>query len=128
MITDPTRALAWMVGLDGVTFPGLEDGEVTTVHVESVRAPIGCATCGGAGPSEGPGGWWSWSDLPVDGRPTRLAWHKRRMHCPEVGCSLRLDRGGRPHRLGPSTPHHPGGTMGDDPGWALCSERDRGGR
>ena len=38
MITDPTRALAWMVGLDDVTFLGLDPGEVTTVHVESVRA------------------------------------------------------------------------------------------
>ena len=46
MITDSTRALAWMVGLDDVTFLGLDPGEVTTVHVESVRWPVGCGRCG----------------------------------------------------------------------------------
>ena len=85
MITDPTRALAWMVGFDDVTFLGLEPGEVTTVHVESVRAPIGCSTCGSLAQVKG----WvvvGLVDLPVYGRPTRLAWHKRRMRCADADC------------------------------------------
>ena len=80
MITDPTRALAWMVGLDDVTFLGLEPGEVTMVHVESVRRPVGCPTCGSIAQLK------DWAtvvlvDLPVYVRPTRLVWRKRRMEC-----------------------------------------------
>jgi transposase len=85
VITDPTRALAWMVGLDDVTFLGLEPGEVTTVHVQSVRRPAGCPTCGSVAQLK------DWStvvlvDLPVYGRPTRLAWRKRRMECTDADC------------------------------------------
>ena len=88
MITDPTRALAWMVGLDDVTFLGLEPGEVTTVHVQSVRRPAGCPTCGSVAQLK------DWStvvlvDLPVYGRPTRLAWRKRRMECTDADCATR---------------------------------------
>jgi transposase len=88
VITDPTRALAWMVGLDDVTFLGLEPGEVTTVHVQSVRRPAGCPTCGSVAQLK------DWStvvlvDLPVYGRPTRLAWRKRRMECTDADCATR---------------------------------------
>ena len=88
VITDPTRALAWMVGLDDVTFLGLDPGEVTTVHVESVRRPVGCPTCGSVAQLK------DWAtvvlvDLPVYGRPTRLAWRKRRMECPDDDCTTR---------------------------------------
>jgi transposase len=85
VITDPTRALAWMIGLDDVTFLGLDPGEVTTVHVESVRRPVGCSSCGSVAKLK------DWVtvvlvDLPVYGRPTRLAWRKRRMECTDDDC------------------------------------------
>ena len=88
MITDPTRALAWMVGLDDVTFLGLEPGEVTMVHVESVRRPVGCPTCGSIAQLK------DWAtvvlvDLPVYGRPTRLVWRKRRMECADGDCATK---------------------------------------
>ncbi len=88
MITDPTRALAWMVGLDDVTFLGLDPGEVTTVHVESERRPVGCPTCGSVAKLK------DWVtvvlvDLPVYGRPTRLAWRKRRMECTDADCTTK---------------------------------------
>ena len=88
MITDPTRALAWMVGLDDVTFLGLDPGEVTTVHVESVRRPVGCPSCGSVAQVK------DWVtvllvDLPVYGRPTRLAWRKRRMECTDADCATK---------------------------------------
>ena len=88
MITDPTRALAWMVGLDDVTFLGLDPGEVTTVHVESVRRPVGCPSCGSFAQLK------DWAtvllvDLPVYGRPTRLAWRKRRMECTDDDCGTK---------------------------------------
>jgi len=88
VITDPTRALAWMVGLDDVTFCGLDPGEVTTVHVESVRRPVGCPRCGSVAQLK------DWStvvlvDLPVYGRPTRLAWRKRRMECTDADCTTK---------------------------------------
>jgi len=85
VITDPTRALAWMVGLDDVTFLGLDEGEVTTVHVESVRGPVGCTTCGTLAQVKDRV-VVELVDLPVYGRPTRLAWHKRRMSCPDADC------------------------------------------
>lgn len=87
MITDPTRALAWMVGLEDVTFLGLEPGEVTTVHVESVRVPIGCPLCGSVARVKDRV-VVVLVDLPVYGRPTRLAWHKRRMHCLDGECAM----------------------------------------
>ena len=86
MITDPTRALAWMVGLDDVTFLGLDPGEVTTVHVESVRASVGCGRCGSIAQVKDRV-TVVLVDLPVYGRPTRLAWHKRRMFCPDPDCA-----------------------------------------
>jgi len=46
VITDPTRALARMVGSDDATFLAVEPGEATTVHVESHRQPTGCPDCG----------------------------------------------------------------------------------
>ena len=87
VITDPTRALAWMVGLEDVTFLGLEPGEVTTVHVESVRVPIGCPLCGSVARVKDRV-VVVLVDLPVYGRPTRLAWHKRRMHCLDGECAM----------------------------------------
>jgi transposase len=77
-----------MVGLDDVTFRGLEPGEVTTVHVESVRRPVGCPKCGSVARLK------DWAtvvlvDLPVYGRPTRLAWRKRRMECTDGDCTTR---------------------------------------
>ena len=88
VITDPTRALAWMVGLDDVTFLGLESGEVTTVHVESVRRPIDCSSCGSVAQLK------HWAtvvlvDLPSYGRPARLAWRKRRVECTDADCTAK---------------------------------------
>jgi transposase len=45
--TDPTRALAWLIGLP-VQFLGGEDGPdgEARIYVQSVRARGGCPSCG----------------------------------------------------------------------------------
>jgi hypothetical protein len=47
--TDPTRALAWMIGLHDVRFFGCEDGAVAgaRIHVEMTAVRSGCPDCGG---------------------------------------------------------------------------------
>ena len=48
METDPTRALAWMIGLPVITFLGGEDGVdgEARVHVETTVSRTGCPSCG----------------------------------------------------------------------------------
>ena len=48
MITDPTRALEWMIGLPEVAFLGAEDGEggQARIHVETKASVVGCPRCG----------------------------------------------------------------------------------
>ena len=129
MITDPTRALAWMVGLDDVTFLGLDPGEVTTVHVESVRRPVGCPSCGSfaqlkdwatVAPRRSPG------LRPPD--PAGLAQAADGVH----RCRLRARKSWTEEddRIASASPapHHPGRPVGDVPGRTSRPERERGGR
>ena len=48
MITDPTRALEWMIGLPAVVFLGAKDGEggQAKIHLETTASVVGCPTCG----------------------------------------------------------------------------------
>lgn len=87
MVTDPTRALAWMIGLPAITFLFGEDGPEgeAVVHVETVASRVGCPSCGSvAKVKERPR--VELIDLPVFGRPSRLCWHKRRWCCPDPDC------------------------------------------
>lgn len=79
---DPTRMLALVVGLSGVTVLGVEedDGGPIGLLVETVKTPRWCGACGSSA--------WVQDrrtvelvDLPAFGRPTRLWWRKRRFRC-----------------------------------------------
>jgi len=84
--TDPTRALAWLIGLP-VQFLGGEDGPdgEARIYVQSVRTRGGCPTCGSV----------AWVkdhtdveliDLPIYGRAARTVWRKCRFSCPASEC------------------------------------------
>ncbi len=86
METDPTRALAWLIGLP-VQFLGGEDGPdgEARIYVQSVRARGGCPNCGSV----------AWVkdhtdveliDLPIYGRAARTVWRKCRFSCPASEC------------------------------------------
>lgn len=89
METNATRMCALIVGLPAVAVLGVEDqlGEPLRVHVETTAATAGCAGCGtrawlkGRRPVE-------LVDLAAFGRPSVLAWHKRRWRCPEPACEI----------------------------------------
>jgi transposase len=87
--TDPIRVCELLVGLPEVIVLGVEDeaGEPIRVHVES---RIDEQTCGGCGAR-------AWVkdrplvvlvDLPAFGRPSRLAWRKHRLSCPDPTCPV----------------------------------------
>ena len=88
--TDPTRALVWMIGLPDDHVPGRRgrtDGE-GRIHVETngharraVRGAESLARVKDRSRVE-------LVDLPLQGRPTRLVWHKRRWMCPDVDCPM----------------------------------------
>jgi transposase len=87
--TDPTRALDWMIGLSGVRFLGCEDGACgeAKIHVESTVDRSGCPRCGSvAQVKDRPA--VELIDLPLQGRVTRLVWHKRRWCCPDPDCDM----------------------------------------
>ncbi len=89
METDPTRALVWMIGLPDIRFLAVEEGPgaVGKVQVESVARSMGCPLCGVPAqvkdrtPVE-------LVDLPLQGRPSRLVWRKRRWMCPDGDCTM----------------------------------------
>ena len=89
MVTDPTRALEWMIGLGGVVFLRGEDGpgDVAEVHVETVASPVGCPGCGVIARVKDRSRV-ELVDLPVYGRATRLIWHKRRWMCVDEDCTM----------------------------------------
>jgi hypothetical protein len=66
--TDPTRALAWLIGLP-VHFLGGEDGPdgEARIYVQSVRAHGGCPSCGSFGGPQTP----LTSEAPVSASPNR---------------------------------------------------------
>jgi transposase len=85
--SDPTRMCELLVGLPEVVVLGIDDviHAPLRVHVETTRTRPGCTGCGVfAQVKDRP--VVELVDLPVFGRSTRLAWHKRRWACPEVSC------------------------------------------
>ncbi len=76
------------VDLPDVTVRGVEGNhrEPLIIHFESKRVDEGCPECGVvAQVKDRP--LVTLVDLPVNGRPTSLVWHKRRFHCVELACS-----------------------------------------
>ncbi len=89
METDPTRALVWMIGLPDITFLGVEDGPggVGKIHVETVGRSVGCPSCGVRAQVKDRTRV-ELVDLPLQGRPSRLVWRKRRWMCPDDDCPM----------------------------------------
>ena len=85
MVTDPTRALEWMIGLPTVTFLGGEDGTngAARIHVETKASSAGCPRCGVVAHVKDRSRV-ELVDLPMFGRPVRLVWHKRRWVCADA--------------------------------------------
>ena len=82
---DPQAMCEILVGLPDVTVFGVLDGPVIEIHVECLRVPVGCPECGVVAQLKEQR-IVPFVDLPCFGRPTRLAWHKRRFRCPEPEC------------------------------------------
>lgn len=89
MVTDPTRALEWMIGLRVIAFLGAEDGarDQARIHIETKPSLVGCPRCGVFARVKDRSAV-ELVDLPVFGRPTRLVWHKRRWMCPDSDCAM----------------------------------------
>ena len=89
MVTDPTRALEWMIGLRAIAFLGAEDGpgELARIHVETKASLVGCPRCGVLARVKDRSAV-ELVDLALFGRPTRLVWHKRRWMCPDGDCEM----------------------------------------
>ncbi|MDH2902962.1 MAG: ISL3 family transposase [Actinomycetota bacterium] len=88
METDPTRMCELLVDLLDVDIKGVQGthrGRVT-IHFECRREVVGCPECGVLARVKDRRAV-SLVDLPMNGRPTRVVWHKRRFFCPDVGCS-----------------------------------------
>jgi len=87
-VTDPTRAVEWMIGLPAITFLEGEDGVdgEARIHVETKAAPVGCPKCGVVARVKDRSRV-ELVDLPIFGRPVRLVWHKRRWVCADADCT-----------------------------------------
>jgi transposase len=76
------------VDLPDISVLGVEGNyrEPLVIHFESKRVDVGCPECGVvAQVKDRP--LVTLVDLPVNGRPTTLVWHKRRFCCAEIECS-----------------------------------------
>ena len=87
MITDPIQINRAFVQLPGVVVLGVEnpDAGAFLVHIELERTPQGCRECGVVAAVKDRD-LVELVDLALFGRPTRLVWHKRRLHCLEAAC------------------------------------------
>ena len=88
METDPSRMCERFVDLPEIHVLGVEGDyrEPFIVHFESRRAVVGCPECGVvARVKDRP--LVTLVDLPINGRPVSLVWHKRRFCCVETACS-----------------------------------------
>jgi len=75
-----------LVGLPEVNVLGVDDGDLfLEIHVECRRLRPGCRRCGVLAHLKDQR-IVTLVDLPCFGKPTRLAWHKRRWRCSEVDC------------------------------------------
>ena len=70
------------VNIKGVE--GVHRGPVT-VHFECRRVDVGCPECGVVARVKDRD-QVTLVDLPTNGRPTRVVWHKRRFCCPDPDC------------------------------------------
>ena len=89
MVTDPMRALAWMIGLPTVRFLFGEDGpdDEARIHVETTGPKAGCPECGTVARVKDRS-CVELVDLPIYDRTSRLVWHKRRWSCIDPDCSM----------------------------------------
>ena len=76
-----------LVDLLDVNIMGVEGGhrQPVTVHFECRRVDVGCPECGVLARVKDRDRV-SLVDLPMNGRPTRVVWHKRRFFCPDADC------------------------------------------
>ena len=75
-----------LVGLPEVNVLGVDDGDLfLEIHVACRRPRPGCRFCGVLAQLKEQR-IVTLVDLPCFGKPTRLAWHKRRWRCSEVDC------------------------------------------
>ncbi len=81
-----SRGATALVGMVGfvVGAEQVVDGELW-LYVETTADLMGCAECGTRAVGHGRSRTLV-RDLPISGRPTVLAWFKRRWRCPESGC------------------------------------------
>ena len=88
MITDPTRACQWTIGLGEVRFHGCEDGPAgeAAIVIKTVADREGCRDCGTVAQSKDRHDV-TLVDLPLFGRRTRTVWRKRRWFCPDPDCA-----------------------------------------
>jgi transposase len=86
---DPERMVELLVGLPDVNVLGVDDGrELIEIHVECRAARPGCPDCGVVAHLKDQR-VVRLVDLPCFGKPTRLAWHKRRWRCGDPDCPNR---------------------------------------
>jgi transposase len=87
VITDPIQINRAFVQLPDVVVLGVENPEVGpfVVHIELQRTPQGCPDCGVVAYVKDRD-LVELVDLALFARPTRLLWHKRRLHCLEAAC------------------------------------------
>ncbi|MGH3733933.1 MAG: transposase family protein, partial [Acidimicrobiales bacterium] len=78
-----------LVDLLDVNILGVESRhrEMVTVHFECRRVVVGCPRCGVLAHVKDRHAV-SLVDLPINGRATRVVWHKRRFVCPDEVCSM----------------------------------------
>ena len=103
-MTDPTRALAWMIGLPSVRFLWATTDPLArpAIHVETTVEDAGCPSCGAVARVKDRA-LVELVDLPLFGRPARLVWHKRRWACPDAGCTMGTwTEEDAPHRAPPA--------------------------
>jgi transposase len=87
---DPSRMCERFVDLPEINFLGVDGDyrEPFIVHFESRRTAVGCPECGVvASVKDRP--LVTLVDLPINGRPVSLVWHKRRFCFVETACSTR---------------------------------------
>ena len=82
-----SRGATALVGMPGFVVGAQElvDGELW-LYVETATDVMGCLGCGTRAVGHGRSRTLV-RDLPISGRPTVLAWFKRRWRCPEPGCA-----------------------------------------
>ena len=102
MESEPTRMCALLVGLPDVVVIGVVDlpGAGLVVHVEQLGVRPSCPGCGRLAVVKDRRDVLL-VDLPVFGRPTRLAWRKHRWCCPVESCPVRSWTGEDPRIAAP---------------------------